>query len=475
VSEPVRPVASYRDRVPAEDARRAEALRVRSLACWAHLRLLPAFLFLRQRSEFVQGWEAAAAAGAALGAGPSAGAVGTAGAPALGSWMMLPDLTDERTRTVLPMNDALYGAAQVELDRMGPVVVGVPRALPDGRYWSVAILDAELANVGHLGPRWTGEGPGEHLLVGPAWDGEAPDWAAGLVRSPTDSVLLLHRVLVGYEPGDLDVARRWREGFTLTPLAERGGGARAPVDTAGLVHEDLRRLTDPRRFFALSLEHLRHNPPPREDAALLELLGGAGLEGAADEAHVAALAAGVADAQLIVDGAISARPRREGWTVPFPHTGERAASVLERAVTQVTAIGANDAREALYLFADRDADGRALDASAGAVYELRFEAAALPPLDAPGFWSVTMYKASDGLLVANPLGRHSTRTSRPGFALGPDGSATIVLAAERPEGVSEANWLPAPADEPFQLGLRIYYPRADAREGRWAPPAVTRA
>ena len=87
--------------------------------------------------------------------------------------------------------------------------------------------------------------------------------------------------------------------------------------------------------------------------------------------------------------------------------------MLEQAITQLRAIGANDPAEAVYVFADRDTDGAPLDASAGTAYELRFEAGDLPPLEQPGFWSVTMYKASDGLLVANPLGRYSTRISRP--------------------------------------------------------------
>ena len=51
---------------------------------------MPGFAFLRQRSEFVQGFEAAARAGGEVGEGVSAGAVGVAGASAIGTWMMLP-------------------------------------------------------------------------------------------------------------------------------------------------------------------------------------------------------------------------------------------------------------------------------------------------------------------------------------------------------------------------------------------------
>ncbi len=74
----------------------------------------PGFAFVRQRSNFIyrlgccgSGW-----GGARRGTG--AGAVGSSGVPALGSWMMLPHLTTPSTQTVLPMNDSLYGAAHVD-------------------------------------------------------------------------------------------------------------------------------------------------------------------------------------------------------------------------------------------------------------------------------------------------------------------------------------------------------------------------
>ena len=221
MSRPLRPIGTFNATLDREEIEEGRALRVRTLAAWAFIYLLPGFLFVRQRSEFIQGWEMAANAGGPLGGGVSAGAVGVAGAPALGSWMMLPNLTNEQTQTVLPMNDCLYGAAQVELDRLGPVVVTVPADLPDGRYYSVALLDAHMNNFAHLGPKWSGDGAGEYLLVGPEWDGDTPSWATGVIRSPTASAVLFHRALVGYEPGDIDVVRNWRQGFTLTTLAQR--------------------------------------------------------------------------------------------------------------------------------------------------------------------------------------------------------------------------------------------------------------
>jgi len=156
-----------------------------------------------------------------------------------------------------------------------------------------------------------------------------------------------------------------------------------------------------------------------------------------------------------------------GWRLEGSGASERRRSSLtfrrHCAASKRTAIRSKTA-----------APGRPLDASAGAVYELRFAADSLPPLDEPGFWSVTMYRTSDSYLVPNTLGRYSTRASRPGFTRDADGSATVVLATELPERVPEANWLPAPADEPFQIGLRLYYPATPIRDGSWFPPPVRR-
>ena len=103
----MRPFVSFDASAPAWRVQDGRAARLRADATVLWLALAPAFAFLRQRSNFILGWEAAAAHGAALASGTSAGAVGASGVPALGSWMMLPDLTSPATQTVLPMNDSL--------------------------------------------------------------------------------------------------------------------------------------------------------------------------------------------------------------------------------------------------------------------------------------------------------------------------------------------------------------------------------
>ena len=217
----MRPFSEFDAALPADLVRQAGADRLRSLATWAYLLLRPGMEFVRQRSNFILGWQAAAAAaGAAVAEGAAAGAVGRGGVPPLASWMILPDLTSPATQTVLPSNDALYGAAHVELDRLGPLVIHVPANLDD-RYFSVAVMDAHLNNVAHIGPRWTGNGATDHLLVPPGWHGQAP---AGMpvIRSPTVSACLYNRMLAGYAHGDIGRVRQWQAGLAITQLSHYG-------------------------------------------------------------------------------------------------------------------------------------------------------------------------------------------------------------------------------------------------------------
>lgn len=431
------------------------------------LAMTPAFAFIRQRSGFILGWRAAAAAGAALASGESAGAVGSLDRPALGSWMMLPDLTTPATRTVLPMNDSLYGASHLELDRQGPMVLAVP-ADDSGRYFSVGVMDGHFCNVAHLGPRWTGAGAFEALLVPPGWEGVAPD-GMRVIESPTASVCLLHRALVDYEPGDIERVRAWRDGFDIRPLH----GPLVEVETSDLVHPDGATLADPWRFFEIGRDHLRRNPLPDPAHWALHLADTDELlDARSDPALAAAVEEGVAAAQAMVDECLTAWPRDNGWMLPRPWIGRPNPHVLETAALALFQVGSNDLGEAAYFFGDLDSEGQPLDGAGGSVYRLSFSADRQPPVRPEGFWSVTMY-GPDSLLVTNAIDRYSTRVSRPGFVRDPDGATTITLASRLPDGVPEANWLPAP-EGPFRLGLRLYYPGGDVAEGTWIPAAPRR-
>ncbi len=143
---------------------------------------------------------------------------------------------------------------------------------------------------------------------------------------------------------------------------------------------------------------------------------------------------------------------------------------LYRMGAAVIGIYGNTKEEAIYPVYFVDGDKQKLDGSNR--YTLRFAKGQLPPVNS--FWSLTMYDQPASLLVHNPINRYllnSTMLSE--FKIDNDGGLTLYLQNESPGKDKEANWLPAPKG-PFSVILRLYWPKAEALEGKWKAPALTK-
>ena len=143
---------------------------------------------------------------------------------------------------------------------------------------------------------------------------------------------------------------------------------------------------------------------------------------------------------------------------------------LYRMAAAVLGIYGNSKQEAMYPMYHVDADGQKLDGANR--YTLRFAPGQLPPVNA--FWSLTMYELPSSLLVANPLNRYLINSPMlPQFKKDADGGLTLLIQNESPGADKEANWLPAPKG-PFWMAMRLYWPKAEAIEGKWKQPPVVR-
>jgi hypothetical protein len=137
----------------------------------------------------------------------------------------------------------------------------------------------------------------------------------------------------------------------------------------------------------------------------------------------------------------------------------------------VAGIWGNAKEEAIYPGYYLDSAGQPLDGRSGH-YELRFTPDQLPPVNA--FWSLTMYELPSRLLVANPINRYLINSPMlPDMKRDADGGLTLIVQRESPGKDKETNWLPAP-NGPFLLAMRLYWPKAEALEGRWKNPSVLR-
>lgn len=83
---------------------------------------------------------------------------------------------------------------------------------------------------------------------------------------------------------------------------------------------------------------------------------------------------------------------------------------------------------------------------------------------------MTLYDAA-GYLVSNPAHRYSIGNSHPPLRRRADGSLVIAIQHTRPTEPG-VNWLPAPRSGAFRLTLWLYWPRAAALGGNWAPPPI---
>ncbi len=87
-------------------------------------------------------------------------------------------------------------------------------------------------------------------------------------------------------------------------------------------------------------------------------------------------------------------------------------------------------------------------------YVIRMTADELPPTDV--FWSLTLYDLKNGFFIPNDRKKYSVGENA-GMQLDENGGIEIYVAAEKPEGVPEENWLPINRkDENMDIVLRVY-------------------
>jgi hypothetical protein len=383
-------------------------------------------------------------------------------------------LNPEFSEIVAPNNDTLYSTAWLDLGTE-PVVLSLP-AFPDKRYFVFQIVDMYAFNVEYIGARTTGYQPGRYLFAGPGWQGTIPKGIDGVRRTEGRYLFLLGRTSAkGAE--DLPAVNALQDQYTLTPLsAYLGQPAPAPAPTSAFPAYDLKKAAsiDFINYFNFLLGQIEPGPDERP---LLEKWAKIGVQpGKAFDAATLApdvrevVAEGVAAAhEKIKAESLKVGRNVNNWTLIAEGFGYRSmvgGKDLMRAAANMIGLYGNNPEEAYNFSAAKDSAGESLDASKHD-YVIHFKTP--PPVQA--FWSVTMYKQPETLLVSNPIKRYSIGDRTPGFTTNKDGSVTIYVQHKSPGPDKESNWLPAP-DGPFVLALRIYWPEQDILDGKWQPSAI---
>ncbi|MBB3602593.1 hypothetical protein FHT40_002226 [Mycolicibacterium sp. BK556] len=373
--------------------------------------------------------------------------------------------TPADTAIQTPNSDTPYSMVGADL-RSEPLVLHVP-PIETGRYYSLQFVDGYTHNFAYVGSRATGNGGGTYLLAGPGWDGATPEGIDDVIRSDTDFVLVVYRTQL-FGPDDLDNVETIQAGYTAQPLSaflDQPAPTPAPaLDFPAALTPDEQK-TSP-EFFGLLTFLLGFAPtlPSEQDLR-------ARIARLSDEPRDA-LAAGIADAWVefgALKQKIDAGQVRAGEL--FGTKDDLAGNYLYRMAGAVLGIYGNSVQEAMYPVLATDAAGQPLTGAHD--YTLTFPAGGLPPVNA--FWSVTMYRLPESLLVDNPIDRYLINSPMlPNLLKDSDGGVTIYVQNSSPGADREANWLPAPGG-PFVAALRLYWPKADALDGTWQPPKMLQA
>lgn len=157
--------------------------------------------------------------------------------------------------------------------------------------------------------------------------------------------------------------------------------------------------------------------------------------------------------------------KKPRWTSFQGVVGRYGTNYVARAATARIAIGANPPEDAVYMSSEADGSGHSLRGSIG--YKMHFDASQLPPV--PAFRSVTAYDEG-GYFIANPIKRYAIG-DRDKLRFNPDGSHDLYIQSEDPGADRESNWLPVGLD-PFNLTIRLYWPKDAILNGAWHPPAL---
>jgi hypothetical protein len=382
--------------------------------------------------------------------------------------------TPADTTIQTPNSDTPYSAVGADL-RTEPLVLTVP-PIEQSRYYSLQFVDLYTYNFDYVGSRTTGNGGGKYLLAGPNWKGDKPAGIDGVIRSDTDLALVLYRTqLLG--PSDIDTVKEIQSHYQVTPLSaflnQPAPPAAPPIDFAPPLTRDQEK-TSP-QFFEILNFALRFAPtlPDEKDLRAKFATIGIAPDGSFDAEKLSpemrtAIEAGMADAWGELDTLKKDQidTGKIGSAQFFGTAADLKGNYLYRMAGAAFGIYGNTAAEAIYPGAGFDSAGQAL--TGANKYTYHFASGQMPPVNA--FWSLTMYEMPQSLLVANPMNRYLINSPMESSLIkDPDGGITLYLQNDSPGPDREANWLPAPAG-PFQVVLRLYWPKPDALNGTWKAP-----
>jgi hypothetical protein len=377
--------------------------------------------------------------------------------------------------TARPNFDTLVSSAWLDLTAE-PMIVSTPET--GHRYYLLPMMDMWTDVFAAPGTRTSGPRAADFGVVPPDWQGQLPS-GVERIQSPTRYVWIVGRTQTN-GPGDYDAVHRIQDGYAITPLSQ-WGKTRIPAVHRADPSIDMRtppmlqvNTMSASTYFSYGAALMKFHPPHLTDWSTIARLRRIGIEPGLEwntlDADVQdALTEAAADGlKAMYEKAPTLARVINGWQLNTDTMGVYGNYYLKRAIMAMVGLGVNQPEDAIHTLNLFDADGQQI--RGGNRYTLHFEEDELPPVAA--FWSLTMYDAA-GFQVPNPINRFAIG-DRDLLKYNRNGSLDLYIQYENPGPDREANWLPSPPGGLLGLTMRLYAPRLQALDGRWAPPALRR-
>jgi hypothetical protein len=385
--------------------------------------------------------------------------------------------TPEDTAIQTPNSDTPYSFIGMDL-RAEPMVLTVPK-IDENRYFTVQLVDAYTFNFAYIGSRTTGNDGGSYLIAGPNWKGKKPKGIKKVIKSETEFVFGAFRTQL-FNPADLDNVKKVQAGYKAQPLSAFLG---RPAPKAAQTIDFIKPLTPEAQrtspeFYSILNFILQFCPTHPSEKDLMARFAKIGVSaGNSFDANKlspeirTAVEQGMADALAELAALQKRIDSKEVTSGEMFGTREYLKNnYLYRMAAAVNGIYGNSEAEAIYPLLALDNEGQKPDGSKR--YTLRFAPGQLPPVNA--FWSMTMYRMPEILLVDNLIDRYLLNSPMlPQFKRDADGGLTLYFQNESPGKDKESNWLPAPKGW-FMVVMRLYWPKEEALNGKWTPPQLQR-
>ena len=160
-------------------------------------------------------------------------------------------------------------------------------------------------------------------------------------------------------------------------------------------------------------------------------------------------------------------------TVAFPdqktdyydQLDERAAWFYEAVTNDKMMHGQRTGKGQVYLATNKDKDGDWLDGGRNYVFNVP------PNVPAEAFWSITIYDVDTRTIIKNKQ-QIADRSSRMELHANKNGSVTIYIGPDKPEGQKQKNWIPTVPGKAWFPYFRLYSPKKTFLDRTWVLPDI---